>query len=39
MDIRGLNWALDSVLSTAITLTCVLGTFLVSRYALLVAFR
>jgi hypothetical protein len=39
MDIRGLARALDAVLSVAITLMCVVGTFVLTRYALSVVFR
>lgn len=39
MDIRSLGGVLDSVLSITITLTCVWGAFVVSRFALSVVFR
>lgn len=39
MDIRSLDGALDAVLHITITLLCVLGTFVVSCYALSVIFR
>lgn len=39
MDIRGLERALDMVLSITITLTCIVGTFVLTRYALSVVFR
>lgn len=39
MDIRGLARALDMVLGVTITVICVVGAFVVWRYALSVAFR
>lgn len=39
MDIRGLERALDTVLGITITLMCVVGTFVLARYALSVVFR
>jgi hypothetical protein len=39
MDIRGLAGALDAVLGVTITVICVVGAFVVWRYALSIAFR
>ena len=39
MDIRGTDGALDAILRITITLMCVLGTFVVSCYALSVIFQ
>jgi hypothetical protein len=39
MDIRGLARALDAVLRVAITLMCVIGAFIVARYAVSAVFR
>jgi hypothetical protein len=39
MDRRGMERALDTVLGITITLMCVVGTFVLARYALFVVFQ